>query len=186
VREFAESLGKRNFFTFGEVLDNTAENDIARFIGRNTLDLANQQLVGVDAALDYPLFSALKHVVKGLAAPTSMIAMYNQRKTIEADIVSSHGDATRFFVTFLDSHDMKERIRYEAPGSPAEFDDQVTLGLACLFTLPGIPCIYYGTEQGLHGAGSDPAVREAIWGLTGFPVACPSTSPSETVCATQL
>ena len=68
---------------------------------------------------------------------------------------------------------MKERIRYQAPGNPAEFDDQVTLGLACLFALPGIPCIYYGTEQGLHGAGSDPAVREAIWGLTGFPATGP-------------
>jgi glycosidase len=169
VREFAESIGKRNFFTFGEVLDNTAENDIARFIGRNTLDVTNQQLVGVDAALDYPLSFTLKPVVKSLAAPTTVIGMYDQRKTVEADIVSSHGDATRFFVTFLDNHDMKERIRYEAPGNPTEFDDQVTLGLACLFALPGIPCVYYGTEQGLHGAGSDPAVREAIWGETGFP-----------------
>jgi glycosidase len=35
--------------------------------------------------------------------------------------------------------------------------------------LPGIPCLYYGTEQGLHGAGSDPAVREALWGGPGFP-----------------
>lgn len=173
VREFTESLGKRNFFTFGEVLDNTAENDIARFIGRNTLDVTNDQLVGVDAALDYPLFFTLKPVVKGLAAPTRVIGMYDQRKTVEADIVSSHGDATRFFVTFLDNHDMKERIRYEAPGNPTEFDDQVTLGLACLFALPGIPCVYYGTEQGLHGAGSDPAVREAIWGETGFPTTSP-------------
>ena len=173
VREFAESIGKRNFFTFGEVLDNTPENDIARFIGRSTLDVTNQQTVGVDAALDYPLFSVLKPVVKGLAAPATVIGMYDQRKTVEADIVSSHGDATRFFVTFLDNHDMKERIRYEAPGNPAEFDDQATLGLACLFTLPGIPCVYYGTEQGLHGAGSDPAVREAIWGETGFPTTSP-------------
>jgi len=168
VREFAESIGKRNFFTFGEVLDNTAENDIARFIGRNTLDVTNQQVVGVDAALDYPLFFTLKPVVKGLAPPTAVTGMYDNRKAVEADIVSSHGDATRFFVTFLDNHDMKERIRYEAPGNPTEFDDQVTLGLACLFALPGIPCVYYGTEQGLHGAGSDPAVREAIWGETGF------------------
>jgi glycosidase len=172
IREFAESVGKLNFFTFGEVLDASIEADIARFIGRNTLDPANQQ-VGVDAALDYPLYFALKPVVKGLAAPTSVMTMYEQRKTAEAGIVSSHGDATRFFVTFLDNHDMKERIRYQAPGNPHQFDDQVTLGLACLFTLPGIPCVYYGTEQGLHGAGSDPAVREAIWGLTGFPATGP-------------
>jgi glycosidase len=36
--------------------------------------------------------------------------------------------------------------------------------LACLYSLPGVPCLYYGTEQGLHGHGSDPAVREALWG----------------------
>jgi hypothetical protein len=173
MRESAESIGKRNFFTFGEVLDRTAEKDIPRFIGRDTLDISNQQMVGVDAALDYPLFSGLKPVVKGLAPPTNVIGVYAQRKTLEADIVSSHGDATRFFVTFLDNHDMKERIRYEMPGNPTEFEDQVTLGLACLFALPGIPCVYYGTEQGLHGSGSDPAVREAIWGQTGFPATGP-------------
>jgi len=43
------------------------------------------------------------------------------------------------------------------PANPSHYDDQVTLGLACLFSLPGIPCLYYGTEQGLHGSGSDPA-----------------------------
>jgi glycosidase len=151
MHEFAESIGKRNSFTFGEVLERTAEKDIPRFIGRNTLDVSNQQMVGVDAALDYPLFYALKPVVKGLAPPTNVIGVYFQRKTLEADIVSSHGDATRFFVTFLDNHDMQERIRYEALGNPTEFDDQVALGLARLFALPGIPCVYYGTEQGLHG-----------------------------------
>ena len=28
--------------------------------------------------------------------------------------------------------------------------------------------LYYGTEQGLHGSGSDAAVREALWGGPGF------------------
>ncbi len=28
--------------------------------------------------------------------------------------------------------------------------------------------MYYGTDAGLHGAGSDPAVREALWGGPGF------------------
>ena len=35
MREFALSIGKKNFFTFGEVLDGSEETDIARFIGRN-------------------------------------------------------------------------------------------------------------------------------------------------------
>ena len=166
VREFALSLGKKNFFTFGEVLDGNAEADIARFIGRNTTtgDDANS-LVGVDAALDYPLFNVLTPTVKSFSAPSSVVAMYNLRKTVEQYILSSHGDASRFFVTFLDNHDMKARIRYEQPGDVDKFDDQVTLGVACLYSLPGVPCLYYGTEQGLHGAGTDPAVREALWGI---------------------
>jgi glycosidase len=104
-------------------------------------------------------------VVKGFSAPSAVTAMYANRKRVEQPILSSHGDATRFFVTFLDNHDMKERIRYVQAGNPTQFDDQVTMGLACLYALPGIPCVYYGTEQGLHGAGTDPAVREALWGI---------------------
>jgi glycosidase len=166
IREFALQIGKKNFFTFGEVLDGQAEEDIARFIGRSTTD--GNELVGVDAALDYPLFNTLKPVVKGFAAPLAVVDMYHRRKMIEQNILSSHGDATRFFVTFLDNHDMKERIRFAQPGDEHRFDDQVTLALACLFALPGIPCVYYGTEQALHGAGSDAAVREALWGGPKF------------------
>ena len=65
---------------------------------------------------------------------------------------------------------MKARLRYVQPGNPDEFDDQVAMGVACLYSLPGVPCLYYGTEQGLHGSGSDPAVREALWGIApAFP-----------------
>jgi hypothetical protein len=126
-------------------------------------------MVGVDAALDYPLFFDLKPVVKGFAPPSELVSMYVLRKQVEANVLSSHGDATRYFVTFLDNQDVKGRIRYLNPSNPTQYDDQVTLGLACLYSLPGIPCLYYGTEQGLHGAGSDPAVREALWGGPGFP-----------------
>jgi glycosidase len=171
IREFAQSIGKKNFFTYGEVLDGSAEADIARFIGRNTTDPSG--LVGVDAALDYPLFNTLKPTIKGLCSPATVVNMYSYRKQVEQDILSSHGDATRFFVTFLDNHDMKERIRFVQPGNEHQFDDQVTLGMACMYSLPGIPCVYYGTEQGLHGSGSDPAVREALWGIAPtFPQNC--------------
>jgi glycosidase len=166
TREAALQDGKRNFFTFGEVFD--SEETIARFIGRQTRDRSD--LVGVDAALDFPLRFVLPGVVKGFASPAALAQMYQHRKDVEKDVLSSHGDATRFFVTFLDNHDVKERIRFEDPAAPTKFDAQVTLGLACLFSLQGIPCVYYGTEQGLHGRGSDEAVREALWGGPGFNV----------------
>jgi glycosidase len=164
IREYALSIGKKNFFTFGEVW--ASEQEIAGFIGRTTTE--DTDMVGIDAALDYPLFNNLKPVVKGLAPPSDLVSMYVFRKQIEAGVLSSHGDATRYFVTFLDNHDVKERIRYVDPADPTKFDDQVTLGLACLYSLPGIPCLYYGTEQALSGSGSDPAVREALWGGPGF------------------
>jgi len=162
IREYALAIGKKNFFTFGEVWTADSELAIANFIGRNTSN--NGDLVGVDAALDYPLFDVLKPTVKGFTSPRTVIDMYAYRKTVEEDILSSHGDATRYFVTFLDNHDVKERLRHWDPSQQLSLDDEVTLGIACLASLPGIPCIYYGTEQGLHGAGSDPAVREALWG----------------------
>ena len=91
--------------------------------------------------------------------------MYQERKIVEQDVISSHGEATRFFVTFLDNHDQHARFYYRDPADPHRFDDQATMGFACLFALPGIPCLYYGTEQGLHGNGdSDQNVREALWG----------------------
>lgn len=163
VREFGLSIGKKNFFTFGEVYD--SEDKIASFIGRNTMGTESGDFIGVDAALDYPLFYKLPQVCKGELAPGEVVGMYEYRKQVERDILSTHGDASNFFVTFLDNHDQVQRFYYRPTDNPDRYDDQVTLALACLFSLQGIPCVYYGTEQGLHGSGSAPeAVREALWG----------------------
>jgi glycosidase len=161
MREYALSIGKKNFFSYGEVFD--GEERIAEFIGRDTQDRGD--LVGVDAALDFPLFFRLPSVAKGFSPPTEVIEVYRRRKEVERNILSSHGEAGRFFVTFLDNHDMKERFRGANTDGPDKFDPQVILGIAVLFGLQGIPCLYYGTEQGLHGRGnSDQFVREALWG----------------------
>jgi len=164
MREYACSIGKKNFFTFGEVYDN--EDQIAQFIGRNTS--INSDMLGVDASLDFPLFFTLPAVAKGQAAPAAVVGMFEHRKQVEANVITSHGEAGAFFVTFLDNHDQAQRFYYQAPDDPHRYDAQATLGLGCLFTLQGIPCLYYGTEQGLAGAvdanGSDQDVREALWG----------------------
>jgi glycosidase len=163
VREYALSIGKRNFFTFGEVYDDEAK--IAGFIGRRASEAGD--LIGVDAALDFPLFFKLPAVLKGLggAVPADIAALFEHRKRVQRDILSTHGEASRFFVTFLDNHDQHSRFHFSPPDDPARFDHQTSLALGCLFSLQGIPALYYGTEQGLHGSGgSDLAVREALWG----------------------
>ena len=55
MREYALSVGKKNFFTFGEVFDE--EEKIAQFIGRNAGLIEDP--IGVDASLDFPLFFRL-------------------------------------------------------------------------------------------------------------------------------
>jgi glycosidase len=161
IREFAFSIGKKEFFTFGEVYDN--EDKIARYIGRHAMD--GGDLVGVDAALDFPLFYKLPDAAKGHIAPAEVINMFEYRKQVQRGIISSQGEASKFFVTFLDNHDQHQRFYYSDPNDAQRYDDQVVVGIGCLFALQGIPCLYYGTEQGLHGAGRTlEAVREALWG----------------------
>ena len=164
MREFAITLGKKNFYTFAEVYDN--ETTIAKFTGRNG---GGGEGFGVDAALDFPLFHTLPGVAKGLSDVREIYRVFIDRKAQEGELLSSHGEAGRFFVSFLDNHDQRERIQH--PHTPAE---QVTLAIALLFCLQGIPCLYYGTEQGLSGTvtpDGDPDLtanessREALWGM---------------------
>lgn len=172
MREFALSIGKKNFFTFGEVYDR--EDVVARFIGRN----GSGEGFGIDAALDFPLFFTLPGAAKRLVDVAAIRQVFQDRKQQEAELLSSHGEAGRFFVSFLDNHDQHERVRH--PSTPPE---QVSLALVLMFTLQGIPSIYYGTEQGLtgtvdgHGApdlDANESAREALWGKpNGFDTAAP-------------
>ena len=76
-----------------------------------------------------------------VAPPTSVIDVFMHRKAVERNILSSHGEAGRYFVTFLDNHDQKERFNH-----PLSDPLQITLGLGLMFCLQGIPSVYYGTE----------------------------------------
>lgn len=162
MREFALSAGKRNFFTFGEIYD--SDGTIDEFVGRNGPD---DQGFGIDSALDFPLFFQLPAVIKALGSNPpgveSIAALFRNRNIAEEGQISSHGEAGKYFVSFIDNHD--QNARFNAPGTPPE---QVSMALALLFTLQGIPCVYYGTEQGLQGTidGLDAceSVREAMWG----------------------
>jgi glycosidase len=185
MREFAQSAGKRNFFTFGEIYDN--DNTIDEFVGRNAED---NQGFGIDSALDFPLFFQLPAVIKSLGSNPpgveSIAAVFNNRKQAEQGQISSHGEAGKYFVSFIDNHD--QNSRFNAPGTPPQ---QVTMALALLFALQGIPCVYYGTEQGLQGTidGQDAleSVREALWGkANAFDTASPFYTALQQIAAVRM
>jgi glycosidase len=167
MREFALSIGKENFFTFGEIT--TGEEGLTQFIGRDT-KAENNDTIGIDAAIDFALEGTLNGVIKhpdpsAPGSPTLLVDMYQARKLAERTVITTHGDASGFFVTFLDNHDRHQRFYFQDPADPQRWDNQLLLALGVLFGLQGIPSVYYGTEQGLHGiGGSDANVREAIWG----------------------
>jgi glycosidase len=163
IREFAQTLGKRNFFTIGEIYDN--EENINRFVGRHSTETEG---FGLDAALDYPLFFKVPEIAKCQRDVAELPGIFERRKEVEDRLISSHGEAGKYFVTFLDNHDQSRRFNH--PSTPQE---QITMGLAFLFCLQGIPVIYYGTEQGLTGTVhpdgnpdlfNNESVREALWG----------------------
>nr|WP_320192301.1 alpha-amylase family glycosyl hydrolase [uncultured Desulfobacter sp.] len=161
MREYAQSIGKKNFICFGEVWDDNNEEQIASFIGRNTS--TDEGIIGVDTAIDFPMRKRLVNVIKGFDTPKTLADHYETRKKVLKTISSSHGDAGGHYITFLDNHDMNERFHVK------EWSEQTTMALACIFCMAGTPCVYYGTEQGLDGHGkSRESVREALWGHTNF------------------
>ena len=88
LREFALSIGKKNFFTFGEIYDD--EFTIANFVGRNG---PNQEGFGIDAALDFPLFGALPALVKGNQGPEAVRQVFDERKARMGELLSKIGRA---------------------------------------------------------------------------------------------
>ncbi len=160
IREYAEKIGKKNFFLFGEIIGD--DKLIDQYIGRNArLPDSNERFPSLDAALDFPLWGVLEWVIKGLSNPYELRARYERFK----ELYSDHGQASQYFVTFVDNHDQigrnpKGRFLYNNP-----FQNQAKLAIGYLLTSIGIPCIYYGTEQGFNGGGdNDKYLRECMFG----------------------
>src|SRR5262249_51197120 len=75
-----------------------------------------------------------------------------------------YDDATEL-VTFLDNHDMPRLL------SSGMREELIPLAIALLMTSRGVPCVFYGTEQGLHddtAGGHDPYNRPMMerWDTT--------------------
>ena len=159
VREYAKRIGKHNFFIFGEIVGD--DLTIQRYIGRNSrIPGTDERFPSLDAALDFPLYFVLEEVIKGFVNPSHLRERYERFRTLYAD----HGDAGRYFVTFVDNHDQMSRP-YRRFLHQNRFPRQTVLAIGYLLTSQGVPCIYYGTEQGLDGGGDhDSYVRECMFG----------------------
>lgn len=113
---------------------------------------------GFDSAFHYPLYAALLDAI-GHGGSTDRIAQ------AIADGIARVGAARALdLVLFVDNHDVPRFAN--APGlgvSEDEIRRRLMLGLDLIFTLPGIPQLYYGDELGMYGGG-DPDNRRDLPG----------------------
>ena len=134
VKQRIRSL-KPDAFLLGEVLGDNAR----RFYDQGH----------VDAITDYPLYKALWSSMNSLN-------FFELAHTIKRTYGEMYRGLQLF--SFADNHDV-ERIT-----SKLTDPEKLPLVYALLFTLPGIPCIYYGSEWGAEGKkerGSDASLRPA-------------------------
>ena len=159
VREYAKSIGKHNFFIFGEVVGD--DRLLQKYLGRNSrIEGTNERFPSLDACLDFPLYFVLEEVLKGFSDSALLRDRYERFKTSYAD----HGQAGSYFVTFLDNHDQMHR-KYRRFMHENPYPQQIISAIGYLLTSQAIPCIYYGTEQGFDGGGdADYYVRECMFG----------------------
>lgn len=152
IKEYAESVGKKNFFLFGEIV--SGDEVLRTYVGPHVS--GGERLQALDAALDFPLYFVLEEVIKGFAGPQVLRERYERLHRLYPQ-----SDANEFYVTFVDNHDQMARPyrRFLHGGADPR---QAVLVLAYLLTSPGIPSIYYGTEQGFDG-GSTPGVWHEVY-----------------------
>lgn len=138
----AAALGKQNFFTYGEAWYNSESPRDETSDARAAVYAGTEAEPSLTAVLNFPLHEAIKAVF-GEGAPTAHLAFRFetwQRLYRNWDQMP----------VFIDNHDA---TRFTAGSDFAGLRQ----ALALLFTIPGVPVLYYGTEQELK------ETRAAMW-----------------------
>ncbi|OYU68329.1 MAG: alpha-amylase, partial [Burkholderiales bacterium PBB5] len=137
VAQVARRTGRRDFLAFGEGfgIDPPGQTRYTRKLESYIRgDKGQQRLAGM---LNFPLYSGLVDVFARGRAPAEL-----QRRVQDMVAANARGIDPRRLPSFIDNHDVDRWLAVS--GEPA-----MKQALLALMTLPGIPVLYYGTEQGL-------------------------------------
>ncbi len=148
VHAFAATNSLPNFLMFGEVY-----GDDEALCGSYTGTRGGGPFL-MDSVLDYPLYFTINSVFVTARGNTRQIADHYDRVGANYDT-----NAQMRLVTFLDNHDQP---RFLSPQNANNNTNRLAVALAFLYTSRGIPCLYYGTEQGFNGR-TDPYDREDMF-----------------------
>ncbi len=133
VATVARRTGRRSFLVFGEGfgIDRPGEDTQARKIESYMTAPGGRPLL--PGMLNFPLYGALGDAFARGRPPAELRARIESTMALHA--------RPHLMPSFIDNHDVD---RFLAGGSVAALEQ----ALLALMTLPGIPVIYYGTEQG--------------------------------------
>ena len=146
VHSYAASIGKPNFFMFGEVYDGL-DSKCGSYTGTQT-----GGAFALDSVVDYPLYFKIGSVFASASGNTKQI------EDRYSNIAANYDPAAQMrLVTFLDNHDQP---RFLSAGGATTA--RLNVALAFLYTSRGVPCLYYGTEQAFNGT-TDPNDREDMF-----------------------
>ncbi len=149
VRDRCAAIGKERFLMFGESFDGDDQ-----LIGSYTLDQEVDSVVYFSQK--YQIYD---DVFKNNQPTTKVQSLLEARDTNFGTTAHDRGAGLAprdILVNFMDNHDIP-RFLFDKDSVPA-----LKSALTYLLTQDGIPCLYYGTEQGFAG-GNDPANREPLW-----------------------
>ncbi|HEY1547362.1 MAG TPA: alpha-amylase family glycosyl hydrolase [Kofleriaceae bacterium] len=155
-----------NVWSIAEIFDGSSARVFAPYLD-----------VGFDSAFHYPLHGALVEAI----AKGGSIARVAQ---VVADSIAALGWAREnSLVTFVDNHDVPRFASQAGPGVPDdELRRRLLAGYALLFTLPGIPQLYYGDELGMLG-GADPDNRRDLPAWAMDPAQRAKPHPGEAIAS---
>ena len=141
VAHVARRTGRHDFLAFGEGfgIDPPGQTRYTRKLesyirGDKGGQGGRQRLAGM---LNFPLYAGLVDVFARGRAPAEL-----QRRVQDMVAADARGIDPRRLPSFIDNHDVDRWLAVS--GEPA-----MKQALLALMTLPGIPVLYYGTEQGL-------------------------------------
>ncbi len=149
IRDRAALLGKEKFFLFGESFD-----------GDDALNGSFTMDQEVDSVVYFSQKFQVYDDVFKRGGPTRnierLLAARDENYGTSAHARGAGLPPRDLLVNFIDNHDIP-RFLYDKDSLPA-----LQSALTYLLTQDGVPCLYYGTEQGFAG-GNDPANREPLW-----------------------
>jgi glycosidase len=137
--------------------------------GENRYDALNQYQFMIpyagdmDSQFDFPFRTALSNLLNGQTGTGSDFIAYINQVQIDSGLPTNNGNTNHFYQRFLSNHDLDRPASQFASLGGAQLTGLLRLAASAVFTVPGMPVIYYGEEFGKQGQ------RDMFNGIGGYP-----------------